>query len=160
MNLNFEISDDYYLKKMSFNYTYEDISFQCNLEIEKADLIKNSNNFKDALKKELKNTSNKEYLDNIKSVTELMRSILLQFSNKSQYTIPLSFGIKEDNQYLFFVNANIELQTLWEYSDFKNLDTSNPTTIFNFIISNVNYNISADILNSKNEKSSFLSSYS
>ena len=62
---------------MSFNYTYEDISFQCNLEIEKADLIKNSNNFKDALKKELKNTSNKEYLDNIKSVTELMRSILL-----------------------------------------------------------------------------------
>lgn len=160
MNLNFEISDDYDLKKMSFNYTYEDISFQCNLEIEKADLIKNSNNFKNALKKDLKNNSNKEYLDNIKSVTELMRSILLQFSNKSQYTIPLSFGIKEDNQYIFFVNANIELQTLWEYSDFKNLDTSNPTTIFNFIISNVNYNISADILNSKNEKSSFLSSYS
>lgn len=51
MNLNFEISDDYDLKKMSFNYTYEDISFQCNLEIEKADLIKNSNNFKNALKR-------------------------------------------------------------------------------------------------------------
>lgn len=49
----------------------------------------------------MKNNSNKEYLDNIKSVTELMRSILLQFSNKSQYTIPLSFGIKEDNQYIF-----------------------------------------------------------